>query len=1005
MIRDNNSIVIPETAQRLSGIHKAGFTAMATVAALLFAPQAAAQCAPPTGTEAVPAPASGTVTCQPGDYADGIHYDSLGDLILEVPDGAVDLRVFDTGINVTGLGGDNIAFDAGDFTSGFIRGTDGAVIDYRSDAGDIDIVSGQVIASGSSITHAILAESGAGDITIDIVGFISASAGVVADVEATSDTGNIVVNGSLNRVGLIAETGGAGSITVGGVSSPVQATTEDGDITATGVNGRSTFISQTGDITADIVGVEFASGVAGTAVTTQTDGLTTLNLSGTYSPYDNNQEVGTAVRSSGASDVAVTVTGDPDFDLYRGLDQPNAHLINGKDNGLTTLGSAVTAAFDFSGLSGGATITLERGSGWFLVDPDALEDPGSPHIGPRNTLSDGDDVVNILPGAVMSTPIWAGDNPPKDAGFRPGFAIAQLLSSGGDLTAEQVRYTVDFGAGADVLNMAGDLQVGTQFFKSVVGGSSTGLFGPLDAFVYAEMRLQNLTTFNHSGTIWLGASHGNLGFSNTPDFSGLTDGHADDILSLPGTHFVGELDGDGNPLGLIRADAALGRIGQTSGCGIEHRNDAHKMPVADCIDLRDGHASGKTLFIISQTIPGDRGAYNPEGSVLVDVGGDNADLTDPDAFGISPESVQFGTLADGTGVIDKGLFFYTIAYDPANEQYRLYGLPGSATQQFPLLRQAANSLWRTSTNAWFDRQVDQRDVDLGAGTGTGVWGRATVGSVERDLITPIEAGGETLEFDNSYTQDETTATIGWDLISRDGSGGSWLVGGMLGYTRGDLSYDNSRNTANLEGMHAGAYASLTQGGFYLDAALNLTWLDVDNDVPSLALSPDTAQLGTEARSTGGRLEAGYRLMLGPVGVEPLAGLSWVKTKVDDIDVPADDPNRFGGTVQFKSSTANNASAGLRLSLEDLLPNVAPTGISLTVRAIDEINARAETTVENLGPIPAVTSDDLEGSYTQLTGSVNVTNPSKTLAGYVNFDLLTGDDYDANSGSAGLRYQW
>jgi outer membrane autotransporter protein len=286
-----------------------------------------------------------------------------------------------------------------------------------------------------------------------------------------------------------------------------------------------------------------------------------------------------------------------------------------------------------------------------------------------------------------------------------------------------------------------------------------------------------------------------------------------------------------------------------------------------------------------------------------------------------------------------------------------------------------------------------------------VWGRATVGSVERDLITPIVGGGETIEFNNSYTQDEDTVTIGWDLISRDGAGGSWLVGGMIGHTRSTLSFDESPNVAKLRGMHAGVYTSLTQGGFYLDAVFNLTRLDVDNDVPSLALSPDTAQLETEADSTGGRLEAGYRFMAGPVGIEPLAGLSWVKTQLDEIDVPADDPTRFGGTVQFKSSTANNASAGLRLSMEDLLPNVAPTGISLTVRGIDEINGRAEVSVDNLGPIPAVTSDTLEGSYTQLTGSVNVTNPSKTLAGYVNVDVLTGDDYDSNSVSAGVRYQW
>jgi hypothetical protein len=634
-------------------------------------------------------------------------------------------------------------------------------------------------------------------------------------------------------------------------------------------------------------------------------------------------------------------------------------------------------AQDYSAQAGSVTINIGTGGdfGAWRLDADSV-------------LSANDDTVNIGAGGYMHLRIFDT--------FNSTTAIAPLIPN---------QWTVDFGGGSDVVNNEFRVLVGVEEILINLP-IPLGGYGTQNRFRYeADMVLENLETFNNNGEIWLGTSYRSGGDSD-PEIVPIANDHVrifpangtdraiDDMLSMEGTHFVG---GEGSRI-FMDVDLNHGQGAQTA-CDNSQRDADGDFPAADCLNLKGGSATGRTGIVFNQTIPGDRGAFNPEGTVIVDTSGGTG--SDPRAFVVDPEALhyspQFG------GIVDKGLFAYIIGFDGDTQQYKLYGVQAAGAQQSPLLAHAANDLWRTTTNAWFGRQVDQRDLDLGR-NGGGTWIHFASNTADHDVLNPVMAGVTTFEFDNSYTQDNSSVTVGRDWIVRNEDERAWLIGGMVGYNRGRVDFNESTNTANLEGAHFGFYGGFTTGEFYLDAAVNGVWSKLDNDIPQFQLSPEGTILSTDAFSIGGQLEAGWRTAWGVLGVEPLATLSYVQTEIDDISVPADDPVRFGGEVKFDNAKSMRGGLGVRLSIENLLPSIAPVGLTLTAKAIEEFDGKAGVTIENIGP-DAPWTHTFDGTFGQVSAGVNVTNTSKTVEGYLSLDSLFQSDYEALGIEAGFRYQW
>ncbi len=957
-------------------------TAMAVVllASMPAAAQVQAGCTGSNpGTVICPGPNDTTPgPAGPATYAAGIvHQANGGNLTVRSGDG---ITSYGTGGFVTTATGANnltIIKGPGNLSNNATAGTRApVVIGATTGAGDINIMTeGTVQGAAAFVQHGIRAQSTAGgDISITSTGNVSVStsasnpgvAGITAitngghiqlnvtnvsgpmGVNAQNTTGQIVMTGSTAAVNAVTTTGAISLTNTGG---NITAQSISGDITASRTSSNGNFMLTTaGNIVANRVGT-------GTTMTDTSSGAGTTHLTlGTGN-------AGLVTVRAGSGDVTIDRLG-----------------VAGTLSGIEFLSGTGAAAINISGSN-----AINRGT-----------------LGSINAIGlTGAQGVMLDIGAFGSWSASTGTSTFSGAGDRVRIlADGQLRTSA---TTDDLWTTVDFAAGQDELVNEGNLLVGarsTLRFDAVNPGVDQ-----LDS----SLTLSNLETFTNRGSIILGAfvfeggaSQGAGGNDSPPVVN--TDLRQNDLLSLPGVDFVGEAGSR------IKLNAALGSVqpGIQSSCDDALRGEvqegspvvvARDLPVADCVDLKGGTASGRTAIDIVEVQRFERGAYDPTGFVLVDVAGGSAD---PDAFFVGDESTNYSPAMGG--IVDKGLFAYAIGYDETTDQFKLYGVEGAAGQQFPLIAQAGNELWRTSGSAWLDRQVDQRDVESSAGYGGSIWIRTASVSADRDQFNAVAAGHRTLNFDNTGRRDDITTTFGIDLLAANREGLSWAIGPMIGYARSRLSFESSSNRTNIEGTHYGVYGSITLGGLYLDAALNQLNATVDNRVPALDVPEAAALLSSDLTSFGGQLEAGWRLLSGKVQLEPLVSLSTVTSKLDGIRVPNADPNETGAQVNFADSTSTRAGVGVRLGLNDLAPSLVPIGLNLTAKVAQESDGDAQVTVENAGP-NMVTSDVLDGTFSEISAALSITNRAKTAAGYLNIDTVFGDDYESLGFSAGFRLQW
>ena len=605
---------------------------------------------------------------------------------------------------------------------------------------------------------------------------------------------------------------------------------------------------------------------------------------------------------------------------------------------------------DFSALAGGATMNIGEAGRWRLVPvADAFDfGSGEEPILQQSFFSPGDDVLTS-----------AGQ-------IRTGRVV--------DRTTTSPSTIVDFGGGADRFENTGTL---------VVHPHGESLVSIRD--VASDTVFSNLETFVNSGVIYLGArAAGNL--PETVNIL-LSDEWYDDVLSMPGAHWIGE-DGE------VILNVDLNRT-QTD---CTTRNTAGDLQAADCISLVGGSTSGRTFITVIETVPGDRGAYDPEGILIVDVSGGEGHQGD---FVIGPNTPGYSEA--GGGALDKGIFFYTIAYNEDDQKFRLVGLPGANAGQFPLLAEAGLSLWRTSTGTWFDRQADLRGT-LHEGVGGGPWLRISGENSDRDVIQTFEGGGQTFSLDNSLRQKTYAVTGGADIFSGGEGDTAYVFGVMAGYANAKLDYKVSPNQAQFDGWTGGVYASFISGGLFIDAAVNANRLDMKDDVPALNLFPAGTILRTNLMSYGAQAEAGWRFPLGGgLFVEPLAAVSYVRSEYDDILVPADDPARDRIGVAFDDPTSLRAGIGGRVGL-DLDHGGFRTQISILGRRWNEFEGENAVILDNAGP-DALLVDDFSGQFSEFGFGGGIYSESGLVSGVVNIGRKFGNDYEGATASAAVRFNW
>lgn len=901
-------------------------------------------------------------SCDQASYANGISYQSSSDLTVTKTNSGT-TTVTANGINLTGTGGAALTWDSriGAITGG--AQTQGPVIDALTDSGDITLHTLGITGSAATVTHGIRARStGGGSILIDAshgasdsqITATNATSGLVG-VEAISQGGDGDVEIRLGRsaagedYGVYAEVAGAGNLTIS--TSYYQTSTGLDNKGVISASGTAALYARTGTglLTIDARTNASSTGTAAGAIIDAGGdvlftgsarggsgqyGIELLNVvAGTTSTL--NLTAGTSVRAQGEGELRVNIVNWPEpvsfgQNFYGSLD------------------------FEFSGMAEQVPVQFRDGGIWRVTGTD-------------NVVPEGNYAVSVQRDGMLV--MWEQDVL-SFAGSNPTFGIGE----GG-------YFAVD----------ARDNTANSDFAS--------------------EVRVEGLAEFRHAGRILLGSSRsggkgllgelpvvlgGNIGGNDAKLGSAAinyTDGSYDDVLVMPGVHWVGEG-------GEIWFDLETGR----SQDSCTARDGDGRLAAADCLMLEGATTEGVTYLTLFDRFNFDRGRLNEasrEGILLVDVsGGTSAQghfVVGPNTRGYSP---AFG------GSWDQGLFQYVMSYDEDSQQHRLVGmLSGTAFQQAQVMA-SVQDLWRSSIANWQGYQADLRQSGVG-GEG-GIWLRTERENGTRDRVNTETAGGASFDFDNSVNRNSLTTTAGLDLLSGEQGDLRWSTGLMLGYVTSELDYDRNANSVELNGWSYGLYGGVRSGAMWLDAALNVNQVTMRQFLPGFQLEPRDTLVSNDVVSFGGQVDAGWRMTPSSAWfVEPMLGLSYVRSDVDALSVLPLDTTRAGLDLRWDAPTSLRGSLGGRFGMDRDF-GVLRARFTGLVRVWNEFDGETVATIHNNAypddPDHRVT-DAFDGAFTEIGFGTTVHTPGGGLSGYLNLTGRQATDYRTFGAAAGVRLHW
>jgi hypothetical protein len=895
------------------------------------------------------------------------------------------------GINLSATGASTINWDSSDGAITASAATNGPVIEALSASGAISIRTGAIArqssptaSAGNSITDGIHASSSAGGAInivtqgeVNIASSTQGDAGIQATTAGAITINAGVVTGRLYGINAHSTGGGAVSVTTAG---RVWDSTSFGD---TAIWARST--AGNGSVHVNITNVDNAAVIGRLyGIRAQASGTGALTIDHTG-----------GIRGSGANAVAMDIVAGTGLVTVNGVG--NQAMIGYFEGAAGR--TALRADYDGNALFNLNQIRTSPGSNWGVDLSTTAGTTTTINLADRMITGSGERSLRLRGGADLVfnvTGLMQGRADLTDAGqveinlmgtgrWRTSGEISlgaagDTLTIGADAYFSAVESSaplfditqIAFGGGDDLLTNAGLLVVG----DSVATNPGS------DRSVQYDLRLLDLERFENTGLILMG--------TDNADFAThLSDLSNDDLLFMSGTTFVG---GTGS---LVVLDADLNAT--QSSCDSALRSSVTgALPAADCIRIEDGATEGVTALRVNEMVPGDRGSFGE--IVLVDVSGGTSASGH---FVLDPQSSGYSA-ANG-GVIDKGFFIYPLVYDAETQQHKLVGTVGQNALQFPIMGQAAHDLWRLSTGSWLGRQADLRG-GLEEGVGGGVWLRVSTEFADRDVTQTVLSAGNPISFDNTHIQSSYAVTGGFDLISGSAGDSAWVVGLTAGYAHAGLDFDASPNAMRLDGWTGGGYASFISGGWYVDATVTGNKLELEGDVPGLNLFPSSTMVDTALMSVGGQVETGWRFnVMEAAFVEPLAGVSHVRTRFDDLSIAADDPLRPPLVLEFDDPTSLRGNVGARFGLDQDY-GVARVQYSLLARFWNEFEDESRVVAYNTGA-DATMIDEFTGQYSEFGVGASLWALDGVVSGFVNVGGKFGDDYTSQTLAAGVRVNW
>lgn len=345
-------------------------------------------------------------------------------------------------------------------------------------------------------------------------------------------------------------------------------------------------------------------------------------------------------------------------------------------------------------------------------------------------------------------------------------------------------------------------------------------------------------------------------------------------------------------------------------------------------------------------------------------------------------AVGAGSAADAfkLGNADQGLIRYGLSFNATTRTFELDSSAGLSVHRVVRAGEALDGAWRASADAFNAEQMAERAL---GGEPGGVWAQLHGASTSRD--------GDSDAFALNYDQDVVGGQMGVTLGGIDLLGGQAGFGLTAGYVDTSLTFADGGPDAEVQTLNVGAYGAWRRENLFATGLLK---------VDSHQFSFHDRQAGYEADldglSWGAQFQAGYRLDVVGLTVEPSVTVDYVATSLDDLEA-------LGQRVEFDDQSGLSTRLGAQAFKEVNLSEGRSLVLSAGLEGVHAFDPDRSGVLVSGGQSDAVASQGAE-TYGRALAGVQV-ELSEGLQASLQAEGRFGEGQSGGGVRLGVRYRF
>jgi hypothetical protein len=377
---------------------------------------------------------------------------------------------------------------------------------------------------------------------------------------------------------------------------------------------------------------------------------------------------------------------------------------------------------------------------------------------------------------------------------------------------------------------------------------------------------------------------------------------------------------------------------------------------------------------------------------VVGYGSGEFEAPSSDAFYIASNSDNF-FVADDMAYVGDGVVAWYLHQDAEDQEFELKSVWSPGSQKATNVVTGAQTLFYDAISVVEDHFYGGQAGETG-GSGADVtyvsedgryakrgafWMKGSGRWTDQDR--QLTLGG--VPFDTS-TEQTTYALMAGADFSTDSN---YRFGVFGGYLTSDVDFNVGGTAVEYEGGTVGAYGAYNDGRIFADVTGKVDFLNAHYVFSTFETDANILSYGLQAN-------AGYRIQMGTSYFEPLVSGVVMKTDAEDFAVGA-------GSVSFDDGLSARLGAGARIGTQ-IASGGMITDVSLTGRVWNEFAGDNTVTVTDGGAGVSTFSDDPDGLFGEVTGTLTVKPADGAWSGFVSGNGMFGKDYRSYGASVGLR---